>query len=265
MDNNRIQKALEILEMYKSGEFHLLGQGFTSVVFHDTKKVFKVCMFSGIKSLVYKKAMLASLKYKLPAFENSAFFYPIHEIIENDQYFIIVYDYEPSEPCASFSEKELIPFLAECWQRRLIFQDIKPDNFIRVKGQLKWIDYEPDKYTDNLFLNSAVRAFIYCKYPEHDESFLHKLCRSAVNQFDLSELNEFQAFCNRVFAQIIFQESQKCIQEAANQNLIGNESIIDCIDLDDLFCKLFLYQNNSKERQFFAKHTWLSRHFQHLQ
>jgi hypothetical protein len=48
--------------------------------------------------------------------------------------------------------------------KTLIFQDVKPENFVRVNGKLKWIDYEPDKFTDNLFLNMAVRGFIYAKY-----------------------------------------------------------------------------------------------------
>jgi hypothetical protein len=98
-------------------------------------------------------------------------------------------------------------FLVECWQKRLIFQDVKPDNFIRVNGQLKWIDYEPDKFTDNLFLNMAVRAFIYANYSGKSQSFINKLCRSAINNFDLPELKGFQSFANSVFTRIIFQES----------------------------------------------------------
>ncbi len=90
------------------------------------------------------------------------------------------------------TQTEIQDFLVECWQKKLIFQNIKPENFIRVNGELKWIDYEPDKYTDNLFLNMAARGFIYAKYPNESQSFLNKLCRSAINNFDLPELHGFQ-------------------------------------------------------------------------
>ena len=38
----------------------------------------------------------------------------------------------------------------------------------------------------------AVRAFIYAKYSNENQSFLNKLCRSAINNFDLPELQDFQ-------------------------------------------------------------------------
>lgn len=207
--NNRQTIGLELLNQYiTSNDYMFLGAGSTSVVYTDTKWVYKILLLDAYEALSYKFHLIQTLKSIKSKFENTLFFYPISKLIEiSPTRFIIVYAYEKSEPCISFEMSEIQAFLVECWQKRLIFQDIKPSNFIRVNGKLKWIDYEPDPFTDNLFLNMVVRAFIYVKYAKETPDFLKKLCRSAINQFDLVELAGVNAFVNQVFAKIIFQES----------------------------------------------------------
>ena len=142
--------------------FRFLGEGKSSVVFTDKTSVYKVFLLENYEALGYKRNILNTIQANKSKFENSNFFYPIQQIIEvNQDCFIIIYPFEKSEPCVSFESIEIQYFLVECWQKRIIFQDVKPENFVRVNGKLKWIDSDPDKFTDNLFLNMAARGFIY--------------------------------------------------------------------------------------------------------
>jgi uncharacterized radical SAM superfamily Fe-S cluster-containing enzyme len=210
MMTERQQMALTRLNQITQQPYFYLGEGASSVIFHNGESVFKIFLLENLEALSYKKEMLYSLKGKIHRFDNSDFFYPIIDLIQSDaNTIILIYPYEESLPCSDFTYEEMEHFLAECWQRRIIFQDIKPENCIRVDGKLKWIDYEPDKFTDNLFLNMAVRAFIFCKYAQtNDLAFINKLCRSAINQFYLPELSGLASFLNRVFARVIYKESQ---------------------------------------------------------
>ncbi len=207
--------------------FHFLGEGKSSIVFTDKTSVYKVFLLENYEALGYKRNILNTIKANKNKFDNSNFFYPIQQIIEvNHDCFIIIYPFEKSELCVSFESTEIQFFLVECWQKRIIFQDVKPENFVRVNGKLKWIDYEPDNFTDNLFLNMAVRGFIYSKYSNECQTYLKKLCRSAINNFDLPELQSFQEFSNAVFAKVIFQESNIVLPQTKNSISVNDISEI---------------------------------------
>lgn len=208
--------------------FRFLGKGKSSVVFTDEILVYKVFLLENYEALGYKRNILNTIQANISKSDNSNFFYPIQQIIEvNKDCYILIYLYEKSEPCTCFEQTEIQDFLVECWQKRIIFQDVKPGNFVRVNEQLKWIDYEPDKFTDNLFLNMAVRAFIYAKYSNESPSFLNKLCRSAINNFDLPELKGLQEFTNSLFAKIIFQEIQIETTEIENCTIVNDVAEIE--------------------------------------
>jgi glycosyltransferase involved in cell wall biosynthesis len=220
---------------YPKVNLHFLGEGYSSVVFHDGSLVYKIHLLSELEATGYKRDILNGLKTKLTRFSGSDFFYELKNFIVGDDFFILSYPYEQSNPCDAFTFEEMELFLAECWRRKVIFQDLKPDNFIRVNGKLKWIDYEPDKYTDNLFLNMAVRAFVYCKYGENkDREFLIKLCRSSVNQFHLQELEGVQQFCNRVFSRIIFVEALPIVSKTTS----GALKSLECQNEEQLIRQL---------------------------
>lgn len=225
---NRKDSGTEILNKnFPQKTFQFLGEGKTSVVFNDENLVYKIFLLEKQEPLGYKHNVLNTIQANKSKFENSNFFYPIQQIIEiNTNCFILIYPFEKGEPCTSFEINEIQNFLVENWQKRLIFQDIKPENFVRVNEKLKWIDYEPDKFTDNLFLNMAVRAFIYAKYSNESLSFVKKLCRSAINNFDLPELQGFQEFTNTLFAKIIFKESQVKTEQTENYNSVNKVSEI---------------------------------------
>lgn len=208
MHSNKRHLTQHILEQnFPNKKFKFLGAGMSSVAYTDEHKVFKVMLFE--ENLTYQQHYAYLLKSVMHKFEESDFFFTIEKILElENNCIIIVYDYEKSEPCKSFQTDEIQEFLIECWKKQIIFKDLKPDNFIRVKGKLKWIDYEPDNYTDNLFLNMAARAFIYIKFATHNKSYINKICRSAINNFEIKELDGFQSFMNNIFAKIIFSESE---------------------------------------------------------
>ncbi len=224
-DNSRKKTGIRLLQDKSPQKtFRFLGEGKSSVVFTDETLVYKVFLLENYEALGCKRNILNTIQANKSKFDNSHIFYPIHQIIEaTNDCFILIYPYKKSKPCTSFDQSEIQDFLVECWQKRIIFQDVKPENFVRVNGQLKWIDYEPDKFTDNLFLNMAVRAYTYAKYSNESQSFLNKLCRSAINNFDLPELQGFQEFSNTLFAKIIFQESK-----------LKTSQIKNCIPVNDV-------------------------------
>lgn len=245
---NRQNIGLEILNnQFPQKTFRFLGEGKSSVVFTDEILVYKVFLLENYEALGYKRNILNAIQVIKNKFDDSNFFYSIQQIIEvNSDCFILIYPFEKSEPCVSFELTEIQDFLVECWQKRIIFQDVKPENFVRVNGKLKWIDYEPDKFTDNLFLNMAVRGFIYAKYTNESQSFLNKLCRSAINNFDLPELQGFQEFSNTLFAKIIFQESKIETLQIENCKSVNDVSEI----VNDGIYKL-PYRDNFNAEQIF--------------
>jgi len=234
MIEKRNDIGLRILqELFPEKYYIFLGEGKSSVVFTDEIAVYKVFLLGKYEALGYKRNISNIIKLNRGKFENSKIFYPIQQIIEiNNDCFIVVYPYEKSEPCLTFEHNEIQDFLVECWQKRLIFQDIKPENFVRVNEKLKWIDYEPDKFTDNLFLNMATRAFIYAKYPNESQPYLNKLCRSAINNFDLPELVGLQEFTNALFAKVIFEESQ--IETKQIENYVAVQDVSE-IEINGVF------------------------------
>lgn len=208
-------KALDILQSYRIGEYHYLGKGKEGVVFTDNQKVYKIYF-----SLSEQKFL--NLKASMPYLCNTVHLYDIEDIVNFQDNFILIYPFEESEPITKLTEEDFIGFLAEMWQRKLIHRNIKPENFIRVNGILKLIDYELEQYSDNLFLNMCVRAFIHIKYFGQDKSYINKIAKSAINNFDLPELAGVQEFVNKVFSTIIFKESQSIFQTL---NRVGIKNI----------------------------------------
>ena len=66
-------------------------------------------------------------------------------------------------------------------------------------------------YSDNLFLNACIRMYLFLH--EQDNPQLKKLQRSAVNNFDLPQLEGAREFINEVFSSIIFAESKIAFQD----------------------------------------------------
>lgn len=208
---NRIDIALKLLEQIYNKEFHYLGKGMSSVVFYDRKSVYKVYIPQKNKSEEEIDISLCILNRKLQFINNCSFFFNIHKIIKADPN-ILIYEYKDSHELDYLQEEELQDFLVECWAMKIIFKDIKKDNFRRVfNGQLKYIDFEMELYNDNLFLNMAARSYILLKYFNRNKEYIKKLNRSAINQFNLPELQGLHNFLNKVFAKIIFNEGKDTI------------------------------------------------------
>jgi uncharacterized radical SAM superfamily Fe-S cluster-containing enzyme len=241
----RQEKAYKLLISKQRGDFSYLGEGATSVVFTDYNKIYKVFLGENLAQVSWKNGLLKHIKDNA-IFQNTKYFYPIEEIIPIDNNQIYIYKYDISEPCTYFSEIEIIDFLIECWDLKLIFKDVKPKNFIRVNGSLKFIDYDPEPYNDNFFMNMAARAFIYCKHSDKEYSYLQKLCRTAINNFDLIELQGFQEFLNYLFAKIIYQKSQIETTKIENCTIVNDVSEIVKRGIYKL-----LYQDNFNAEQAF--------------
>ena len=202
-------KAKDILDDMGIKDIHYLGQGFEGVVFHDNTHVYKVIMpfFKG-------KNKWNTYRHLTFFFEKEDFksFYHLEEVIEHKKVFIQKYKYEPSTPVDKFTQKDIILFLTECWQKKIIVQDCKKENFIRVGENLKLVDMDASVYySDNLFLNACIRMYLFLH--EQDNPQLKKLQRSAVNNFDLPQLEGAREFINEVFSSIIFAESKIAFQD----------------------------------------------------
>jgi len=208
-DEARKLKAKDILDDMGIKEAHYLGQGFEGVVFHDSSYVYKVIMpfFKG-------KNKWNTYRHLTFFFEKEDFksFYHLEEVIEYQNVFIQKYKYEPSTSVDKFTQKDVVLFLTECWQKKIIVQDCKKENFIRVGENLKLVDMDASVYySDNLFLNACIRMYLFLH--EQDNPQLKKLQRSAVNNFDLPQLEGAREFINEVFSSIIFAESKMAFQD----------------------------------------------------
>lgn len=200
---DRKDDALKILTKMKNDEYHYLGEGFSGVVYHDNKYVYKVHLPLAGNSYGESDG-LSYLQEKADALRDSDFFYNI-EIIDKYGPKILKYNYEESEQVTKISEGEYVDFLTECLKRKIIFKNIKKEtNFIRVQGRLKFIDYEILPYNDNLFLNLAARAYIDLKYPDLSLDQYNRLKRSVINNFNIPEMKGFGEFLNKIFENYTF-------------------------------------------------------------
>jgi hypothetical protein len=218
---DRKSKALEILSSFRQGSYKYLGMGAESIVFTDEQKVYKVynsCLPEF--KLIYLKSCGMSLR-------NATHLYEIEDIIFFQMRHILIYRYEISVPITELSEEDYVGFLSEMWQRRLAIGNINPRNFIRVNGIIKLIDPEFRPYSDNQFLNMCIRAYVHIKYFGKDTVFINKLARSAINNFNLPELKGGQNFVNKVFATIIFKESQSAIGRLQATADIQNSEMVE--------------------------------------
>ncbi len=226
-------KASQILDELGIKNYQYIEQGAEGVIFHDDNSVYKV----HLRSVRNRNIQLRRLSFFLdiPICEH---IYKLEEINEYDGCIIEKYRFEESVPCAIFSECEAIEFLTECWQLNLVVFDCKPKNFIRVNGVAKLVDLNAREYSDNLFLNACVRMYLYVHfYDKMDLPSFKKLLRSAFNNFDLPELEGARDFVNKVFANIIFQESSLMVSKFANTSAGDGElySMQDLPNLETLF------------------------------
>ena len=198
--STREQQALTYLPEAIRPLVTLLGEGGEGVVFHDAARVYKV-----YDHLAADDAQRIAAGLQRAA--GSPFFYPIERFEAVERGYVMVYPYEPVLSTEPLRYQEWQSFLADLWCRQVVLLDIKPKNFIRTRSGLKLIDYNLYPYTDNYFLNTCVRAFVYAKFLGAGEEYINKLVRSAINQFDLPELAGVQEFTNRVFLQAIYQSS----------------------------------------------------------
>lgn len=208
---DRIEIAKETLQAYKKQEYTYLGKGNLGVVFHDNKFVYKVCIEEILnQKKVYRIKHVDRLKPFMSINKHLSSFVDILNIIEVNGYSIIIEPYEEFENVKCFNHNEIIDFLVDCWNARVVVDDIKCKNFIRVNGKLKLVDEEILDYNDNRFLNMVCRAFVYSKYG--DKADVAKIARSSINNFSLPELDGLQEFTNEVFAKIIFSNSFRSLK-----------------------------------------------------
>lgn len=227
----RKQKALEVLARMGLDNLEYLGQGCDGVIFHDKDIVYKV-----IASYSNKEEVLRRLSF-FRSVNHCNTLYRIDDCVVVDGAVVVKYKYEKSIPCRSYSESEAVEFLVDCFRQRIIVKDCKPQNFVKVNGHIKLVDMEACEYTDNLFLNMCVRMYLYITYiDELSIEDCKKLTHSAINNFDLYELEGAREFVNKVFAQIIFEESKPetcvidmpqsmCIEEYNWENLPNLETL----------------------------------------
>jgi len=199
----RVELAFSILTKYKQQEYFYLGEGGEAVVFHDNEFVYKVFLSKEINRNIYFN------KDKLFVFNNSTYFMDMIDVFLIDTISVIKYEYfKEHEKLSNITESEIIGFIYECWCKKIILKDIKKENFAKIKNKLIFIDYTiPDNWDDNLFFNMITRSFIMLKYFDKPKDFIVKLNRTAINNFNLPQLECLQEFVNKIFEKIlIFDE-----------------------------------------------------------
>ena len=237
-NQERKQKALELLTEMGLKNLEYLGQGNEGIVFHDNTHVYKVLVpyYKGKNKLETYRRLSYFLDIK-----NAPTIYELESVSEYKDFIIEKYKYEPSEPCIVLSEKNAIDFLTDCWQKKIIIQDCKNKNFIKINDLAKLVDLDACGYTDNLFYNMCIRMYLYANhYPSTEKSIFLKTQRSAINNFDLPVLEGAREFVNKVFANIIYQESLPEISKFKIPEGFSGE-LFTCDALPNLD-KLFFYK-----------------------
>ncbi|MBQ0089322.1 MAG: glycosyltransferase [Prevotellaceae bacterium] len=234
LDNSRIQTAKDKLNQLGIINLSYLGLGQEGVVFHDENKVYKVFVpIVFYNNQIWRTQHL--LHFKRDVFKDSHHFYIVDFLSDE----VISYEYEPSEPCLNYSIEDAISFLTECWRYKIIIKDCKPNNFVRVHGTIKLIDMKGYDYDDNLFLNMAARMFLYAQYGyQRSIVEMRKLTRSAIDNFEIPELSDgvFREFVNRVYANIIFEESKGVAFQRENKGAIVESYTFESLpNLDKLY------------------------------
>lgn len=226
-DRKRIEIAKEILNSYSKGPFYYLGNGFSGVVFHNRKTVFKLHIpisennYNEIDNIIY-------LQSKIKAFRGFKHFYNLKKLELYEGTYILTYPFEASEKVNQITREEMVSFLAEMHELKIIFKSItKENNFIRVKGILKLIDYEIEPYTDNLFLNVIARAFIQLQDYSGELINYDKLKRSLINNFNLPELDGLYDFTREVFLSISQRQFKPLLRNNKTESNIVNKTFYD--------------------------------------
>lgn len=227
-DNDRIKKAKSILAQIGIHAPEYLGHGCEGVVFHDNQFVYKVYVNCSNKTEIKRR-----ISFFL-GIEHCQTLYTINDYIETEDAVIIKYPYEPSTPCVNYTEEEAIIFLTECFQNNMAIRDCKPHNFIRAGKTIRLVDMEACNYMDNLFLNMCIRMYVYIHYFEKLSSAeFQKLKRSAINNFDLPELEGVREFVNKVYSHIIYAESLSA-RESLGCSIPVDYELYDAVDLPNL-------------------------------
>lgn len=223
----RQEVAWRMLPQEIQSRVRLLGQGDEGVVFSTEDKVYKV--YDQLEEKNYKR-----IKRCLKQTIGMRCLYPIELFEPIGEGYIMIYPYEESVLANDISIAEWQDILAEFWVHGIVLYDVKPKNFIRTATGIKLIDYNFYLHTDNHFLNMCVRSFIYYKYADKGKEYLCKLTRSAINQFDLPELDGVQKFVNGVYLKAIYLSSSKGISLLEGSVLGGQTFSIPFQDLNNL-------------------------------
>lgn len=201
-ENERKLEGFKILMEHDPNIYHFLGSGFAGVVFHDTRFVYKVHIPVATNNFSESDHILF-LKEKLGLFKNRRHFYELKDLFKLRERYILVYPYEKGDKVTELTETDMISFLSELWEMKIMCRSItRQNNFVRVNGVIRLIDYEIEPYSDNLFLNLAARAFIQLEGRDLQHFNYNKLKRSTINNFKLGELDGFYPFLEKLFRNI---------------------------------------------------------------
>ncbi|MEO2068873.1 MAG: hypothetical protein ABGX27_05105 [Desulfurobacteriaceae bacterium] len=86
---DRRMEALKILKKYRNQDYYYLGEGFSGVVFHDNRSVYKVHIPLANNSYGESDGLLY-LREKLDVFKNSKYFYEV-DLFKIDDIYILRY------------------------------------------------------------------------------------------------------------------------------------------------------------------------------
>lgn len=189
------QAAEFIRREFETGELRRLGIGGEGVVFTDGKETYKY--FHG-RSKPGGGASIAFLESQIGKWRDCATLYPISQVRHGGDETALAYPFERGEPYTGGHLDGILQFLRECRAAGIVCNNVHPDNFIVVDGDIKLVDYGVDivSFTEDRFLRMCRRAFLMYRF--HDWSDLRQIMRRALREDDLPHLNGFAHFMRQV-------------------------------------------------------------------
>jgi hypothetical protein len=124
--------------------------------------------------------------------------YTLDEVISDGWNLVISYPYQESSPYQGGNVEQVINLLHSCSKTGIVCNNIHPKNLIKIKNEVKLIDYGMDiqPWNELGFEHMARRAYLTIYHADHPH--LKELMRKSLREIDFSEMQGYQVFRQRL-------------------------------------------------------------------